>query len=231
MRMRLLLVAVLAGGVLLAFLARQSRQEPARPTVSPAASATMAPAGAFTLCATCHGPQGEGLEAQRAPRLAGQDPHYLASQLHAFRRGHRGATTAEPQAQAMAILTANLPEAHIQAALGHVQELPATTPPDRLFGDRLRGAELYHRNCSVCHGEHGEGMPAYHMPRLDHQHGWYLEQALLAYRQDRRGTHAEDELGRTMNFYAKLLPDDAAARDVAAWLSVVARQRAVAATP
>lgn len=43
-------------------------------------------------CAACHGPGGLGLPGQY-PRLAGQWPGYIETQLHAFRTGARGDNT------------------------------------------------------------------------------------------------------------------------------------------
>jgi cytochrome c oxidase subunit II len=47
-------------------------------------------AGRFTVCAYCHGAEGQGIEAMNAPRLAGMNDWYLAHQLHNFKRGIRG---------------------------------------------------------------------------------------------------------------------------------------------
>jgi len=40
-------------------------------------------------CAACHGPTGEGNEAAKFPKLAGQHADYIKSQLHAFKKGER----------------------------------------------------------------------------------------------------------------------------------------------
>jgi len=42
-----------------------------------------------TACTACHGPQGEGNEAARFPRLSGQHAQYIEDQLNAFRNGKR----------------------------------------------------------------------------------------------------------------------------------------------
>ena len=47
-------------------------------------------ASRFTVCAYCHGAEGQGIEAMNAPRLAGMTDWYLAHQLQNFRRGIRG---------------------------------------------------------------------------------------------------------------------------------------------
>tara|TARA_R110000868_G_scaffold158036_1_gene385741 strand:+ start:7252 stop:7824 length:573 start_codon:yes stop_codon:yes gene_type:complete len=40
-------------------------------------------------CASCHTPTGAGNNAAGVPRIAGQNPDYIAQQLHAFRRDER----------------------------------------------------------------------------------------------------------------------------------------------
>ena len=44
---------------------------------------------AITVCGTCHGPRGNSTQ-PKFPRLAGQNAHYLAAQLKAFRAQTRG---------------------------------------------------------------------------------------------------------------------------------------------
>jgi cytochrome c553 len=44
----------------------------------------------FMQCVACHGQNGEGMEALKAPKLAGQHAWYTASQLKKFKDGVRG---------------------------------------------------------------------------------------------------------------------------------------------
>ncbi len=44
----------------------------------------------FAVCSACHGPQGAGIPAMKAPRIAGTDDWYLATELRKFRSGMRG---------------------------------------------------------------------------------------------------------------------------------------------
>lgn len=44
----------------------------------------------YRSCASCHGADGQGRAAHKAPRLAGMDDWYLVRQLHHFREGVRG---------------------------------------------------------------------------------------------------------------------------------------------
>lgn len=41
-------------------------------------------------CTACHGPRGNGLELAKFPKISGQHPAYLKSQLEKFRSGLRG---------------------------------------------------------------------------------------------------------------------------------------------
>ena len=45
----------------------------------------------YTVCAYCHGGQGQGVQAMNAPRTAGMPDWYLARQLNNFKQGIRGA--------------------------------------------------------------------------------------------------------------------------------------------
>lgn len=61
-------------------------QPPMRPEARAAPQAERPPALYASACAACHGEAGVS---QQAPRLAGQDAHYLARQLDDFRSGWR----------------------------------------------------------------------------------------------------------------------------------------------
>lgn len=71
--------------------------------------------------------------------------------------------------------------------------------------------------CQSCHGVRGEGTPA--APRLAGQPTWYTERQLQRFRSDMRGDHESDVNGQLMRAMARLLPDDQAAQDVAAYLA------------
>ena len=150
----------------------------------------------------------------------------MLSQLRAFKKGWRGGPDESEHAQSMRNAIQYIPEKRLEELVDYIATLKTDKHPDRLFGNRYNGEHLYERNCAVCHGDNGEGDSVHHMARLDHQHGWYVRDQLQQYRQDQRGTHGDDDSGRTMNFYAKLLKSDEEVRDVAAWLSVIARKRA-----
>ncbi len=55
----------------------------------------------YALCATCHGPAGEGREDIKAPPLTVQEDWYLYDQLVKTKAGLRGGTEARPEALLM----------------------------------------------------------------------------------------------------------------------------------
>lgn len=59
----------------------------------------------YALCSGCHGPTGSGNEAVKAPRLAGVDDWYLATEIKKFHNGVRGADPRDTEGSAMAPLT------------------------------------------------------------------------------------------------------------------------------
>lgn len=73
-------------------------------TFSLNASAQDAEAGRvlYGTCAACHGPNGEGLEALNAPKIAGQQAWYTVRQLQNFKNGVRGADSRDIYGQQMA---------------------------------------------------------------------------------------------------------------------------------
>jgi len=54
-----------------------------------------------SVCASCHGANGEGNDDGKAPRLAGTDDWYLATQLRKFKNGVRGASPKDIEGRLM----------------------------------------------------------------------------------------------------------------------------------
>jgi cytochrome c oxidase subunit 2 len=62
----------------------------------------------YALCSGCHNPDGGGNEAVKAPRLAGLDDWYLATELRKFKGGVRGADPRDEEGLAMAPMAQSL---------------------------------------------------------------------------------------------------------------------------
>ena len=65
-------------------------------------------AGIYQNCAVCHGNQGQGIWNMGAPRLAGMDPGYMATQLKHFREGIRGTHRDDQHGQQMVAMASIL---------------------------------------------------------------------------------------------------------------------------
>jgi cytochrome c oxidase subunit 2 len=63
----------------------------------------------YATCGACHGPNGEGMEALNAPKLAGQEPWYLLRQLENFKNGVRGNNPRDTYGMQMAPMAQTLP--------------------------------------------------------------------------------------------------------------------------
>lgn len=144
-------------------------------------------------CATCHGAQGQGMEAAGFPYLAGQGAAYLALQLQDFAKGSRHNAVMEPIAKA---LTA----AQIEAVAAYYSQLPrsfdakaismqAQTYPDKdAMGAWLSNRGDWDNNipaCNQCHGPGGIGVGE-HFPALAGLSSNYIQAQLNAWKQGQR---------------------------------------------
>ena len=88
----------------------------------------------------------------------------------------------------------------------------------RNAGDTAAGQALY-GVCSACHGPQGQGNQTLNAPRISSQASWYLARQLQHFKQGVRGTNAMDIYAKQMIPMAATLPDEAAIRNVAAYIS------------
>lgn len=94
-------------------------------------------------------------------------------------------------------------------------------------GDAAVGQALF-ATCSTCHGAQAEGNRELNAPKLSGQAGWYLAQQLKDFRQGIRGAHEQDIYGKQMIPFASLLTDDAAIRNVVAYIASLPETRPAA---
>jgi cytochrome c553 len=64
----------------------------------------------FGVCATCHGPNGEGMQEMNAPALAGRESWYIVRQLQNFKSGVRGTDPGDIYGRQMAPMAQLLPD-------------------------------------------------------------------------------------------------------------------------
>lgn len=181
---------------------------------------------AFAICASCHGPQGQGNPAQNAPRLSGQSAPYLRRQLQHFRHGVRGADPRDAIGKVMAPMAATLAtETVLDNVVAFITTLPDTPAAATVKGDARRGQRLF-TTCATCHGADGRGNPATGAPRLAGLNDWYLARQLRNFQSGARGTHPEDIYGPQMRAMAAVLSNEAALNDVLAYINRLAQPEA-----
>ena len=177
------LLPLLLASLTSAALAAEQAAAPA-----PKGNAAAGQAIGSTVCAACHGADGNSIGAPN-PKLAGQHPEYLFKQMRNFKSGERAnpimngmiAAFDENQMRDLAAYFAS------QKQVGDVAKNKETLPTgQKLFraGDAAKGLPA----CTGCHGPSGAGIPAM-FPRIGGQRSDYLETQLKAFRD---GTRAND---------------------------------------
>lgn len=91
---------------------------------------------------------------------------------------------------------------------------------NRLAGNVDTGQALY-GVCASCHGQLGQGNAALNAPKLTGQSAWYLTGQLINFKAGVRGSHEDDLYGAQMAQMAKVLRDDQAIYDVAAYIKTL----------
>ena len=91
---------------------------------------------------------------------------------------------------------------------------------EQTAGDPQQGAALF-ATCTACHGEQAQGNRELNAPKLAGQASWYLARQLRDFKAGVRGTHEKDVYGQQMVPFANLLADDAAIRNVVAYIATL----------
>ena len=174
---------------------------------------------AYATCVACHGANGEGNAALKAPRINHLSTVYLSEQLQKFKSGIRGGADSSTTAQQMAPMAATLADdAAVAAVSEYIAGLDSPVSPATVEGDVALGGDYYNQFCGACHGGKAEGNPALNSPRLEGSDDWYLAEQVRAFRAGERGAHPEDRTGKQMRAMAMVLPSDQAVADVVAFI-------------
>ena len=184
----------------------------------PAGDATAGQA-AYAICAACHGPDGQGMQALNSPKLTGQEGWYLRRQIKYFKDGIRGTAEGDTFGATMAPIMAAVPDdATIDNIVAYIETLPAEPAAATITGDVARGQELY-RSCAACHGDNGEGIWALNAPGLAGMTDWYIARQLQYFKDGVRGSDRGDAYGHQMQLLATSLRDEQAINDVVAYIN------------
>ena len=91
-------------------------------------------------------------------------------------------------------------------------------------GDAAVGQALY-AVCAACHGDRGQGNRDLNAPKLAGQTPWYLARQLRDFKHGRRGGAGKDIYGQQMAPMAMTLADDAAIKNVVAYIGTLQDER------
>ena len=178
-------------------------------------------AAQYSVCAACHGQQGEGIAAMNAPKLAGQSEWYLKRQIMNYKNGLRGTADGDVYGQQMIGMVATLvDEQSVDNVVAHIRTFPDNAPEATISGDVEAGAKEY-RVCAYCHGKDGAGVQALNAPRLAGMSDWYTERQLHAFRDEVRGAHPQDYYGFQMGLMGQSLFDEQAVKDLVAYINTL----------
>ena len=139
------------------------------------------------VCAACHGTDGNSISAD-FPKIAGQIPGYVATQLAAYQSGARDNAV-------MKGLVLTLTEQDMQNLDAYYASKPtsAASISEQQVPSATRGQEIYRRGlsqfsvpaCMACHGPAGQGIPARY-PKVSGQFRQYLITTLLEFKSGQR---------------------------------------------
>jgi cytochrome c553 len=169
-------------------------------------------------CKTCHGVSGQGFRgAFPMPRLAGQQPEYLESQLQAFIERRRTNPVMFNVAHVLSpsmltALSAHFKNLNPKPLGGAPKELVAAGK--KLYEDGVASAEV--PPCATCHGPEAKGADAF--PRLAGQLNDYIYRKLTNWEKERGQDKAKPDNSAIMQPIAHNLTE-AQIKAVAAYLS------------
>ena len=173
----------------------------------------------YSVCASCHGPDGAGNKALNAPRISGQKEWYTTRQLSNFKSGIRGSHESDVYGQQMRPMSMTLANNQaISDVSAYVSTLKGPASDSTIDGDLSAGKAAY-AVCASCHGANGEGNDALNAPALTGQQDWYIVRQLYNFKNGIRGTHENDVYGQQMSPMAMTLVDDTTINNVAAYIS------------
>ena len=157
------------------------------PAVSQAEGDIEAGKAKSTTCVACHGNDGNS-PVDQFPKIAGQVPGYIVTQLQAYKSGER-------ENAIMLGIVGVLSEQDMEDLDAYYASQTATIEgvSGEDMEDVLAGKQLYRAGyadydipaCMACHGPDGSGIPP-NYPRLGGQHSAYTEMQLHAYKSGAR---------------------------------------------
>jgi cytochrome c553 len=171
-------LAVLMGLICITFAARAADTPPADATSKAAETAK-------SVCAACHGADGNSAAAT-FPKLAGQHAAYIVKQLSDFKSGARNNAVMKPIASSLSADDIHGLAAYFAAQ--KTKQAGASTNGSGSLGEKIyRGGIAANKvpACAACHSPNGAGIPV-RFPRLAGQYSDYTLAQLKAFNSGER---------------------------------------------
>ena len=176
-------------------------------------------------CAACHGSDGSGNAALKAPNLTHLSESYMKRQLAAFKQGWRQSSDAASPSAVMAAAIESLDAMRLDQAVSEAAQLiPVTLKRTSLEEFDLRkGRSQYTAFCGSCHGTMATGNDRLGAPALIGLEVAYLVRQYRAFASGARGSHKSDRYGQQMSRLAKALPNGDQIENVMAYVESLAQ--------
>lgn len=144
-----------------------------------------------TVCAACHGADGNGGADPTWPKLAGQNASYIAKQLADFKAGRRKNAIMSGMAAPLSVAEMrNLGAyfASFKAKPGAAKDAQLAIQGEKIYrgGNAITGVSA----CMSCHGPSGHGIPP-RFPKVSGQNTPYTQNQLLAFKAGTRSNDSE----------------------------------------
>ncbi len=194
-------ISCLSAVALLAAVAGCSNIERSRDLANPNVPAAVT---AVQVCSNCHGVDGNSVS-PNFPRLAGQMPDYLVTQLENFRSHQR---SDPPGFEYMWGISHHLTDAQIKGLAEYFAK-QTPTPNAPVDAKQMAAGKVIFENgvpakeaapCMACHGPGAQGMASF--PRIANQHQDYLVKQLHIFQE------TEGRPGTPMKQITHLLSDE-----------------------
>jgi cytochrome c553 len=159
-----------------------------------------------TICAACHGNDGNGVEAlPTQPKLAGQHAEYTEKQIRDYKSKNRINAIMAPMVASLSdedIADIAVYYANLKGSIG-TSSLDLVETGEKLY--RAGNASSGLAACMACHGPSGKGNPAAKYPSLSGQFSEYTSVQLKAFKSEAR---ANDSNNVMRNIAAKMSNDE-----------------------
>ena len=171
-------------------------------------------------CIVCHGEDFSGHAAEKAPSISQLSNWYLQAQIQKFKQGIRGGDVADADGYAMNILMQNYSIQQMADLSAYIRTKTTKQPEATLGGDAEKGKALY-ISCVPCHQTNGFGNKDLKAPSLAGLPDYYIFKQLQNFKSELRGSGSGDKPGKMMQISAKMLKDEQAMKDVAAYINTL----------